>query len=60
MAIGNETFWIIVSIPDGIAVTPKYDKRRALRFWTEEMADKYMRAMEDFDSAFHVVVKVPT
>ena len=60
MALGQNTFWIIVNIPEGVAVTPKDDKRAALRFASALAAQEFMERMDDFDPNFYVVVEVPT
>jgi len=60
MAIGQHTFWIIVSIPDGKALTSEEDKRTALRFTTREAAQSWCEhQLEDYDPTFEIVVEVP-
>ena len=54
MTIGNNTFWIIVI--DNQAITPKDDKRYALKFESSESANAYAEAHHYQDYA---IVCVP-
>lgn len=58
MAIGNHTFWIIVSIPDKAALTALNDRRLALRFDSEAAASAYL-TRRGLDRNFYIVVEVP-
>lgn len=58
MSIGNNTFWIIVSIPDGDALVDPKDQRRALRFTSSEGAQAYMQRLPNHDPNFEIVVRV--
>ena len=58
MAIGNNTFWIIVLIPDGDALVNPKDMRQALRFTSPEAAQRYMTQLPDHDPNFEIVVRV--
>ncbi len=58
MAIGQNTFWIIVNIPDGEAMTSPKDRRVAVRFVSEEAAETWRRD-QGLDPNFFIVVKVP-
>jgi len=58
MSIGRHTYWLIVYLPDGEAITPPEDRRLALRFVTAEDAERYMQTRK-LDKDFYLVVKVP-
>ena len=57
MSIDNHTFWVIVNIPDGDAITSPKDQRAALRFETAKAAQEYLSS-HGMDRAFFMVVRV--
>lgn len=60
MSLGQNTFWIIVSIIDGEAITPLNDKRIAMQFTSQEAADAYREGHEELaDQSFYISVRVP-
>lgn len=59
VAKGHNTYWIIVSIPDGKALTPLNDKRAAMHFVTAEAAQAWLAKMPGHDPSFEIVVEVP-
>lgn len=58
MSIDNNTFWIIVCVPDGDALVNPKNHRQALRFTSPEAAQRYMQWLPDYDPNFEIVVRV--
>lgn len=58
MTIDNSTFWIVVSIPDGDALTDGKDQRQALRFTSFEAALSWVKKQPNYDPDFEIVVRV--
>ena len=58
MSIGNNTFWVIICIPDGDALVDPKDQRQTLRFTSPEAAQRYMELLPDYDPAFEIIVRI--
>ncbi len=58
MTIGHNTFWIVVSIPDGDALADGKDQRQALRFTSPEAALAWAQKQSGYDHNFWIVVRV--
>lgn len=58
MAIGQNTFWIVVDRTTMAAVTPPDDKRVAIRFISKEAAEAW-RDKRGYDWDIYMIVKVP-
>lgn len=57
MSIGQNTFWVVVNIPEGLAVCESGDQRQSIRFVSEKAAQRYIETM-NLDRNFFVVVAV--